>query len=100
MKSSLLRTFFEWALITSVLMSSGFFVWFFLKSRALRATNTQMMNAEAAIQSNRAVMSVLLTECREYARTNADMARLLDPTRPQPAAAPALPAPTTKPKAK
>jgi len=100
MKSTLLRTFFEWALITSVLMSCGFFTWFFIKSRAARSANVQMVNAEAAIQSNRAVMSVLLSECREYAKTNADMARLLDPTRPQPAAAPAAPAPTIKPKMK
>jgi Tfp pilus assembly protein PilV len=77
MKNNLLRTFFEWALITSVLMSVGFFAWFWLKTRAVRSYNSQIASAQAGIQNNHAVMTVLINECREYAKTNADMARLL-----------------------
>jgi hypothetical protein len=97
MKNNLLRTFFEWALITSVLMSTGFFVWYYLKSREARHCTAQIADAQAGYQSNHAVVAVLLTECREYAKTNADMARLLDSSIPAPAA-PAAPA--SKPRAK
>lgn len=94
MKSNLLRTFFEWALITSVLMSVGFFGWYLVKSRAVRACNSQIAFSQAGFQNNHTVMSVLLTECREYAKTNADLARLLDPPRP------VAPAATVKPGAR
>lgn len=77
MKNSLLRTFFEWALITSVLMSVGFFTWYLLTSRAVLHKNLQFQADQASLQSNRAIMSVLGTECQQYARTNADMQRLL-----------------------
>jgi hypothetical protein len=98
MKSTLLRTFFEWALITSVLMSVGFFAWFWQKSRDLRACNSQLANAQSQFQNNRALMGMLLGECQEYGKTNADMARFLTPGVAQPPAAPAAPA--TKPKTK
>jgi hypothetical protein len=100
MKSTLLRTFFEWALITSVLMSFGFFVWFYSQSRAVRSCNNQIANIQLAFQNNHAALAQLLNECREYGRTNADMARLLEPVKPQTSAAPAAPAAVTKPKAK
>jgi hypothetical protein len=90
MKSSLLRTFFEWALITSVLMSVGFFGWFWLKSRAIRSTTAQIAIEQSDFQNNRSGMAMLLAECQAYGRTNADMARLLAPVAPVPAA-------TTKP---
>jgi hypothetical protein len=96
MKSNLLRTFFEWALITSVLMSIGFFGWYYSESRAVRICNSQLATAQAGYQNNHAVMGVLLGECREYAKTNADMARLLEGGRP---AAPAAPG-ALKPRAK
>ena len=88
MKSNLLRTFFEWALITSVLMSVLFFGWYFVKSRAARGYNAQIARAQIRLQYNRNVMSLLLAQCQAYARTNADMARLLTPQQ-VPAAAPA-----------
>jgi hypothetical protein len=91
MKSNLLRTFFEWALITSVIMSVLFFAWFFIKSRDARGYNVQIARAQVRLQYNRNVMSMLLAECQAYAKTNADMARLLTP--PPPAALPAQPAP-------
>jgi hypothetical protein len=97
MKSSLLRTFFEWALITSVLMSVGFLTWYCFKSRAMRAQTARLGSAEIELQRNRTVMGMLMTECQTYAKTNADMAKLLA-TGVVPAAAPA-PA-TTKPGAK
>jgi hypothetical protein len=97
MKNNLLRTFFEWALITSVLMSTGFFVWYYLKSREVRVCNVRIASAEAGYQSNHAVAAMLLAECREYAKTNGDMSRLLDSSMP----APALPAaPASKPHGK
>ena len=95
MKSSLLRTFFEWALITSVLTSVGFFGWYSVKSHQLRAARGQADGAQADFQNNRNVMGSLLAECQMYARTNADMARLLTPPQATPMAAPA-----TKPGAK
>src|SRR3954470_15840718 len=70
MKSSLLRTFFEWALITSVLMSVGFLTWYCLKSRAIRATNSQISRTQFDIQKNRAVIGMLLAECQAYGKTN------------------------------
>jgi hypothetical protein len=100
MKTNLLRTFFEWALITSVLMSIGFFGWYYSKSRAVRSCNARIANAQAGFQNNHNVMAVLLAECREYAKTNADMARLLEPPRPAAPAAPSAPAVTNKPRAK
>jgi hypothetical protein len=95
MKSSLLRTFFEWALITSVLMSVGFFAFYFMKSRAARASSSQIAITQTGFQYNRTVMAMLLSECQAYARTNADMARLLGPMSPAP-----VPAANSKPGAK
>jgi hypothetical protein len=94
MKSSLLRTFFEWALITSVLMSVGFFVWFWLNSRASIRTRAQIAKMDAAYRYNQAAMERLMLECQAYAKTNTDLARFLAPQTP-----PATPAPaaTTKP---
>jgi hypothetical protein len=95
MKSSLLRTFFEWALITSVLMSVGFLTWYCLKSRAIRATNSRIARTQFDIQKNRAVIGVLLAECQAYSKTNSDMARLLAAGVPAPASA-AAPKPGAK----
>ena len=89
MKSTLLRTFFEWALITIVLMSVGFFGWYFIKSRQVRAYKIQIAQAQVRLQYNRNVMNMLAAECQAYAKTNADMARLLMPQAPAPATAPA-----------
>jgi hypothetical protein len=97
MKNNLLRTFFEWALITSVLMSIGFFGWYFFKSREVRGYNARLATAQISYQNDRAVMAMLLAECREYAKTNADMARLLEPVLSAP---PAAPAPAGKPRSK
>jgi hypothetical protein len=99
MKNNLLRTFFEWALITSVLMSVGFFVWFWIKSHQLRDYSSQMVVAQSTIQNNHAFMTLLINDCHEYAKTNADMARFLESER-APAAAPAAPAVTNKPRSK
>ena len=85
MKSNLLRTFFEWALITSVLMSVLFLAWFIVKSRQARAYNVQIARAQVRLQYNRNVMAMLAAECQAYARTNADMAKLLSPSAPVPA---------------
>jgi hypothetical protein len=94
MKSNLLRTFFEWALITSVLMSVLFLAWFIVKSRQARAYNVQIARAQVRLQYNRNVMAMLAAECQAYARTNADMAKLLSPSAPVPA--PTAPAKGTK----
>lgn len=92
MKSSLLRTFFEWALITSVLMSVGFFAWYYMKSHAVRTYNAEITSGQAQLQYNHNVMAILSAECQAYARTNADLARFLAP-----ASAPTAPAANTKP---
>jgi hypothetical protein len=89
MKSNLLRTFFEWALITSVLMSVLFLAWFIVKSRQARAYNVQIARAQVRLQYNRNVMAMLAAECQAYARTNADMAKLLNPSAVPAATAPA-----------
>ena len=91
MKSTLLRTFFEWALITSILMSVGFFAWYYSKSHAARAANAQISAIQSHLQFNHNVMAVLTAECQAYARTNADLARLISGT---------TPAATSKPGAK
>lgn len=98
MKNSLLRTFFEWALITSVLMSVGFFIWYYVNSRAVRIAESRIASAQNGVQSNHSVMAVLLTECRDYAKTNMDMARLLESGKPQQNVAPAAPANGAKPR--
>ena len=90
MKSNLLRTFFEWALITSVLMSVLFLAWFIVKSREARAYNVQIARAQVRLQYNRNVMAMLAAECQAYAHTNADMAKLIAP--PPAAPAPIAPA--------
>jgi hypothetical protein len=87
MKSNLLRTFFEWALITSVLMSVLFFAWYFVKSREARAYNAQIVQAQIRLQNNRNLMAVL----QAYARTNADLVKFLAPPAAAPAPAPAAP---------
>ncbi|HWC61843.1 MAG TPA: hypothetical protein VHC44_19300 [Verrucomicrobiae bacterium] len=91
MKSSLLRTFFEWALITSVLMSVGFFAWYIIKSHAWREQTSQVKRNQAHLQYLNNVMGALQAECQAYARTNAEMQRLLSPI-----PAPTAPA-TTRP---
>jgi cytosine/uracil/thiamine/allantoin permease len=100
MKNSLLRTFFEWALITSVLMSVGFFVWYYTKSRGVRVAESHIAAAQNGINNNHTVMAVLLAECREYAKTNADLARLLETGKPQATTAPAAPVTGAKPRTK
>ena len=94
MKNYLLRIFFEWALIASVLMSIMFFLGYYITSHAARATKANILYAQAHFQGNHNAMGLLLAECREYAKTNADMARLLDSGKTQ---APAT-APATSPK--
>ncbi len=92
MKSSLLRTFFEWALITSVLMSVGFFCWYYFKSHAARAVAVQIRAAQPHLQYNQNMKGILGAECQAYARTNADLQRFLTTA--------AAPTPATKPGAK
>jgi hypothetical protein len=98
MKSNLLRIFFEWALITSLLMSIGFFAWYYSDSKAVRISSSKIEMDENHFQSLGTVMRTLESECEVYAKTNADMARLLDSLR-HPPAAPAAPA-TNKPAGK
>ena len=94
MKSNLLRIFFEWALIASVLMSVGFFVLFFARSHSARSYEVQIANAQAHLQSDRNFLVALGNDCQAYAKTNADMQRFLASLgQPQPApVAPAKPA--------
>ena len=94
MKSNLLRIFFEWALITSVLMSVGFFVWYFVKSHSARAYEIQIANDQARLQGYRNFLVALGNDCQAYGKTNADMQRFLASLgQPQPApVAPAKPA--------
>jgi|SRR5215469_4779289 len=94
MKSNLLRIFFEWALIASVLMSIGFFAWYWSASRGVRASESQIAAANEQYQKTQAVMQKLGEDCGEYAKTNADFARLFASlTAPPPPAAA-----STKPK--
>ena len=95
MKSNLLRTFFEWALITSVLMSVGFFYWFWNKSRQSRMYQTQIGAAEAGIQQNNVVMRMLFNECQEYAKTNPQLTPVLQSLLSEPL--PPASAPAKKP---
>jgi hypothetical protein len=89
MKSNLLRVFFEWALITSVLMSVGFFVWFYYKSRGVSIVDAQIANAQAHLQNSQAVINYLNNDCEEYSKANPEFARFLASlTRP---AAPPVP---------
>ena len=88
MKSNLLRILFEWALITSVLMSVGFFIWFFMRSHSARSYQVQIGNAQAHLQSDRNFLIALANDCNVYAKTNTDMQRFLAALN-QPAPAPA-----------
>lgn len=78
MKSNLLRIFFEWALIASVLMSAGFFVWYWVESGDLRVSQSQIGGANDHLQRSRMVMGQLEGECEAYAKTNPEFARLLN----------------------
>jgi len=100
MKSNLLRTFFEWALITSLLMSVGFFGWYYFKSRSTRIYQAQIQLASFRFQNNRTVMTLLEGECQEYATHNPDLARLLESMRNAAPASQAAPAATTPLRAK
>jgi len=93
MKSNLLRIFFEWALIASVLMSVGFFVLFFMNSHSARAYEVQIANTQSHLQGDRNFLVALGNDCQAYAKTNVDMQRFLA-TLGQPAPAPVAP---TKP---
>lgn len=77
MKSNLLRIFFEWALITSVLMSVGFFIWFFVESHSARAYEMQIGNAQAHLQNDRNFLAALANDVQVYSKTNMDMQRFL-----------------------
>lgn len=93
MKSNLLRIFFEWALITSVLMSVGFFVWYFMRSHNARAYESQNVNAQAHLQNDQKFIFALGNDCEAFAKTNADFQKFLASlTQPTPAAAPTRPA--------
>ena len=95
MKSNLLRIFFEWALITSVLMSVGFFVWFFIESHSARGYETQIANAQAHLQGDRNFLASLANDVQIYAKTNTDMQRFLNGLNqpsPSPTPTPARPA--------
>jgi hypothetical protein len=94
MKSNLLRTFFEWALITSVLMSPLFLAWYIFKSREARAYNTQIARNQVRLQNDRNLMNWLNAECMAYGKTNAEFAKFLATSfaAPAPAPAPAAPA--------
>lgn len=97
MKSNLLRIFFEWALITSVLMSVGFFVWFFVQSHSARANEVQIANAQAHLQGDRNFLIALGNDVQVYAKTNVDMQRFLNAlSQPSPAPAPAPTRPATR----
>lgn len=93
MKSNLRRIFFEWALITSMLMSVGFFVVYCLKSHQLRRCQSQIAIADASINQNHVIMGRLLQETQEYAKTNADLARVLASLQAGAAGSPAASAP-------
>lgn len=95
MKSNLLRIFFEWALITSVLMSVGFFIWFFMESHSARAYEVQISNAQIHLQSDRNFLAALANDVQVYAKTNMDMQRFLNGLN-QPSPAPAPTRPTTR----
>jgi hypothetical protein len=99
MKSNPLRTFLEWTLITSLLMSVVFFVWFYVASRGVRICQSQISVGQSRYQNNHAVIGFLLGECQEYAKTNPDMMRLLESLKVKPPA-PAAPAAASKPGAK
>lgn len=89
MKSNLLRIFFEWALITSVLMSVGFFIWFFMASHSARSSETQIANGQTHLQADRNFLLALGNDVQLYAKTNADMQRFLNGlSQPSPAPAP------------
>ena len=87
MKCNMLRTFLEWALITSLLMSVGFFGWYYVRSRKVRICQWQIENAQFRFQNNHAVMGLLLAQSQEYAKTHPDMGRVLDSLKVQPPAA-------------
>ena len=90
MKSNLLRIFFEWALIASVLMSVGFFIWFFINSHAARANEILIANSQARLQNYRNFLMALGNDCQAYGKTNADMQRFLN-SLSQPSPAPVAP---------
>jgi hypothetical protein len=88
MKSNLLRIFLEWALIASVIMSIGFFAWFFMSSHSARASENQIVNAQTRLQYNRQLVAALDSDCGVYGKTNVDFQHFLNSLN-QPAAAPA-----------
>jgi hypothetical protein len=92
MKSNLLRTFFEWVLITSVLMSVGSFALYWMKSRDARVAESRLNNANLQVQRTQFVLQALSRDCDKYAETNPDLARLLATMVPSPSAG------STKPK--
>jgi hypothetical protein len=94
MKSNLLRTFLEWALITSVLMSAGFFAWYWIQSRKVHVCQSQLAAANDQFQRGQTIMGQLGKDCDEYAKTSPDFARLMDQLKGQPSASvpPKLPA--------
>lgn len=77
MKSNLQRIFFEWALITSVLMSVGFFGWYWMKSHQTHVSESQIGADNEQFQNLQRRMAPLIRDSEEYAKTNPDLARLL-----------------------
>jgi hypothetical protein len=77
MKSNLLRVFLEWALITSVLMSVGFFVWYWMKSHQVHVVESHIGADNEQFQRMQVVMTSLGRDCDEYGKTNPDLARFL-----------------------
>jgi hypothetical protein len=77
MKSNLLRIFFEWALIASLLMSIGFFAWYWIASHGVRVRESQIAAINEQFQRTQNIMHALGEDCAEYSKTNADLARFL-----------------------
>ena len=86
MKSNLLRVFLEWALITSVLMSVGFFVWYWMKTHQVHVAESHIGADNEKFQKMQMVMTSLGRDCDEYAKTNPEFARFMASLNTPPAA--------------
>jgi hypothetical protein len=78
MKSNLLKTVFDWVLVTSLLLSVLFFVQFFNRTRSLRTMQMSLQAELAQFQNTRTFLNMVVGDVMEYSKSHPDIDPILE----------------------
>jgi hypothetical protein len=93
MKSNVVRTLLDWALMASLVLSIVFLIQFFQRTRELRNLQGTLAVEAQKRQLNLALLNALATEASRYSERDPGMKQLLESIRPASAAATTNPTP-------